>query len=591
MKQSQSNIINSVKQAVAKAFNLNSDEVAVGYPPNASWGDLTVPCFSLSKKLNQAPAAIAQQLADLCQQSAKLKKIIKSIAAQGPYLNFTLKDAALILEAQRCVIKKNWLGLLPKAKTMVEFLSPNTNKPLHLGHLRNAALGEAVANILKAGGHKVIKASLINDRGIHISKSMLAWQKWASGETPQSTGIKGDHFVGNWYVRFAQELEKDPNLINEAQVMLQKWEAGDVKILWLWRQMNRWVISGFNATLKRLDIKFDRVYLESQTYKLGKDIVAQGLKRGLFAKKEDGSVVYLLPQTEFGLDQNNLPKIVLLQRADGTSVYITQDIGTAVKRAEDYGLSRSIYVVGSEQDYHFKCLFAVLKALGYNWAKDCYHLSYGMVNLPEGKMKSRTGKVVEADDLMDEMVERAASLLREKNSNITAAEVKDRAEVIGLGAMKFFLLLSSPNNDIKYDPASAIALDGITATYCQYAAVRARNILVKAKDKGLKPNYSAVKSNNQMDNVFGPAERALAQKLLQLPEQIKISAATLCPSVLTRHIYEISQAFNQFYHASRVLEEGASEVNIKIKLLLVKAALDAITEGLSLLGIKTPLKM
>ena len=534
-----------LKKTIATALKIDAKLVEIGYPPQTELGDLTIPCFILAKELKTSPANLAQQLVQKLPQNKKLAKIIEEFSAAGPYLNLKLKPEFLLNLAEQRIDPKNWKKLLPVAKTMVEFLSPNTNKPLHLGHLRNAVLGDSISNILQACGQKVFKVELINDRGIHICKSMLAWQKWSEGITPASTGQKGDHFVGDLYVKFSQEAEKNPGLMDETRELLKKWEAGDKPTIKLWQIMNQWVLEGFDTTLKRLGVNFDRLYFESQTYKLGKDIIKQGLAKGIFKKQADSSVVFPLPESEFGLNQDNSPKLLLLQRADGTSVYMTQELGTTIMKFKDYRLNRSIIVTGSEQDYHFKCLSYLLKALNYKWAGACWHLSYGMVNLPAGKMKSREGTVVDADDLMDEMLDRAKKVLREKNPNLAETEINKRSEIIGLGGMKFFLLAFQPKTEIKYDPAASISLDGLTATYCQYAAVRAFNVLEKAENLKIKADHITLKNLP----AFKLEEREVLLKLIQLPEKIRQSALELDPSILARHIYEISKSFNQFYNA------------------------------------------
>lgn len=580
--------LNRIKGVIEKI--LGTDQIHMDYPPSIKFGELAVPCFAFAKP-GEAPNETANKLAQACAKDPTLRDIISQATAIGPYVNFHLTDKALLEEIEEGLDKQCWGKLLPPDKTMVEFLSPNTNKPLHLGHLRNACLGDAVSLILQVCGQTVIKANLINDRGVHICKSMLAWKKWANGATPESTRIKGDHFVGDWYIRYNQELINNPTLEDQVREMLRQWEAGDAEILQLWQTMNKWVLNGFEKTLKRLEVHFDRIYLESNTYKLGKDVVKQGLGQEIFTTLPDGSVIYHLPQEQFGLDKNLKPKFVLLRRPDGTSVYITQDIGTAIMKADDYGLDHSIYVVGSEQNYHFQCLFSILKSLGYPWADGLYHLSYGMVKLPSGKMKSREGTVVDADDLIDEMVESAKALIHEKHPDLPEPEVTQRAEIIGIGSMKFYLLLAPPANGMNYDPAASISFEGKTGPYCQYAAVRARTILEKAAEKGLEPSLAGSVNTSRL----GLPERELAVKLLQLQHQIKLSAETLNPSILADHVYQIAQAFNKFYNSTPIIKDDPGNDRdqdlISNRLLLVEKTQRAIENGLALLGIQTPEKM
>jgi arginyl-tRNA synthetase len=396
-------LLEKIAAAAQKIYNQRPDGLEIGFPPNTDMGHFAVACFPLAKQFRSSPADIAKKLAD----NILPDDVLQKAAAKGPYLNLTLFPAILFGDicSEIFAVDSNYGESLTgrNKRVMVEYLSPNTNKPLHLGHLRNGALGMSVAKLYETTGHWVVKANLINDRGVHICKSMLAWQRWGDGSTPESVGKKGDHFVGDWYVRFAREADKDADLENQVQQMLQQWESGNRETVDLWKTMNSWVYDGFSQTYHNFGLEFDAFYYESDTYKLGKDAIQQGLKAKVFVSDAHGNTVFQLPAKEFGQEKNGDAKKVTVLRPDGTSLYITQDIATSILKIEEHNLNFSIYVVGSEQEYHFKCLFQILADLGYEWAKDCYHLSYGMVYLPEGKMKSREGKIVDADDLIAEM--------------------------------------------------------------------------------------------------------------------------------------------------------------------------------------------
>lgn len=555
-----------INQLISKVFG-EKVEVSIEFPPKIELGDLTINCFGLARDLHKNPQEIAKEIGESIGEMPEIEKA----EATGAYLNLTLKNAALFE-----LIANPEKGET-KEKVMVEYLQPNTNKPLHLGHVRNGCLGMAMSNILAANDHEVIKANLINDRGIHICKSMLAWLKWGEGDTPQSTGMKGDHFVGMWYVKFALESENDPNLENEARELLQKWEANDEKTLEVWKKMNGWVIKGFGETNKNFGFKFDHEYFESETYKVGKEIIQEGLKKGIFYKDKDGAVVVDLPKEEFGLDKDNKTKKVTLQRADGTSLYMTQDLGTAKLKFDEFKIDRSIYVVGSEQEYHFKCLFAILEMLGYPFAKNCYHLSYGMVYLPDGKMKSREGKVVDADELLTEMEKLAAEEIAKRlgETKLDKEEIEKRAHVIGLGAIKFYLLKTSARNDIYFNPEESISFDGFTGPYCQYAYARATKILTKS-GCDWKTADLAVLGNDE--------ERLIAQKMIILSLQTKTAADEKNPMKVAVAVYDLAVAFNQFYQKHPVLNAEDEKVKIA-RLSLVDATRKAIKEGLGLLGI------
>jgi len=478
-------------------------------------------------------------------------------------------------------------------KVMVEYSSPNTNKPLHLGHVRNNLLGYSVAELLKAVGYEVFKVNLVNDRGIHICKSMLAWQKWGEGETPESSCLKGDHLVGKYYVIFdkeykkeieslkaegqtEEEAKKNAPLIRAAQKMLQDWEAGDADVIQLWKTMNGWVYDGFEVTYKNLGVDFDQYYYESNTYLLGKGAVEEGLAKGVFFKKEDGSV--WIDLTEDGLDQ----KLVL--RADGTSVYITQDIGTAEMKQEDFNMDKSIYVVGNEQDYHFKVLFLILEKLGKSWAKGLYHLSYGMVDLPSGKMKSREGTVVDADDLIAEMVAtaRQKTEVLGKVNDFSEEEKEGLYQQIGLGALKYFLLKVEPKKRLLFDPSESIDFQGNTGPFIQYTHARVKSLLAKADYTGGQPVSAVAITATELDMII---------LLAKYPSELLAAAAAYSPATLANYLYEVAKMFNKFYHEVPpiVKEEDQSAKQNRLNLCAVTA--QVLKSGMKHLGIEVPERM
>jgi arginyl-tRNA synthetase len=478
---------------------------------------------------------------------------------------------------------------------MLEYSSPNTNKPLHLGHVRNNLLGYSVSQVLKANGHEVIKANLVNDRGIHICKSMLAWQKFGNGETPASSGLKGDFFVGKYYVAFdkaykkeieeliaqgktKEEAEKNAAVIIEAQDMLRKWEAGDAEVVNLWKTMNAWVYEGFAVTYKTLGVDFDKMYYESNTYLLGKEIIKEGLEKNVFYKKENGSVAIDLSAE--GLDE----KIVL--RSDGTSVYITQDLGTAIERFKEFPqLSQLIYTVGNEQDYHFKVLFKILEKLGYAWAKECYHLSYGMVELPEGKMKSREGTVVDADELLAEMFDTATATTKElgKVDDFNEEEFKELNRSIGLGALKYFILKVDPKKKMLFDPKESIDFNGHTGPFIQYSHARIKSILRKFEGKA----NEIVIAN---DITLHEKEKELIKLQYDFPKILEESSNTYNPAVVANYIYELTKLFNQFYNECPVLKEENNTIK-EFRISLIDKTSEIIKNGMLCLGIDVPERM
>ena len=577
-----SEILNAVEAVCQDVFGRNPEELRLGYPPKVQFGDFAVECFPLAKQFRQNPAKIAQAIAAEIQPCES----IQEVGAVGPYLNFKIDNRVLFGDVCAEIAEggENFghADIGQGQRVMVEYMSPNTNKPLHLGHIRNGVLGMGVSNLLEATGRTVIKANLVNDRGVHICKSMLAWLKWANGATPESTGTKGDHFVGDWYVRYAQEAEKDSSLEQEIQQMLRKWEAGHPETLKLWKMMNQWVYHGFNETYQKLGFKFDVFYHESDTYQLGKDIIQAGLEKGVFVEAEGGAIIANLPADEFGTEKNGSPKKVTLLRADGTSVYITQDLGTAQMKFEQHQLDRSIYVVASEQNYHFQCLFKLLDMLGFEWASECYHLSYGMVNLPEGRMKSREGTVVDADDLIEEMRQLAESEIRGRDpeGKLSDEKIQKRALAIGLAAIKFYLLRARPELTINFDPKESISFDGFTGPYCQYAYARCASILRKAQNRdisSIEPDFSLLGNEEELQ---------LIRALIQFSEVVAEAAREFTPARVCNHLFTVAQTVNQFYHQHPVLSADSPGL-IKARLALVNASAVVIKKALALLGIET----
>ncbi|WP_158828373.1 arginine--tRNA ligase [Mucilaginibacter lacusdianchii] len=553
-------------------------------------GQITLVTFPFTRFSRKSPEQTGQMIGEYLQQNVADVAAFNVIKG---FLNLSIADAYWLQLCQNEVLNPAF-GTLPAngKKVMVEYSSPNTNKPLHLGHVRNNLLGYSVSSILKAAGYEVIKANLVNDRGIHICKSMLAWQKFGEGETPESSGLKGDHLVGKYYVIFdkeyrkqidelkstginEEEAKKTAPLILEAQQMLQKWEAGNDDVISLWKMMNSWVYDGFAVTYKKLGVNFDKYYYESNTYLLGKDIIEEGLSKGVFFKKDDGSV--WIDLTEDGLDQ----KLVL--RADGTSVYITQDLGTAQLKYNDFSMDESIYVVGNEQDYHFKVLFLILQKLGKTWAKGLYHLSYGMVDLPSGKMKSREGTVVDADDLIDEMVQTASEYFEKQEKKLDLSEDEKQAlfPVIGLGALKYFLLKVDPSKRILFDPNESIELQGHTGPFIQYTHARIKSVLAK----------SGADFNIASDiNVIDPIERDLIIHLLDYNQTLTTAAKDFNPAAVANYAYELAKLYNKFYHEKSILQ-AESEVIKTFRLQLSASAAKIIAKCMNLLGIEVPERM
>lgn len=552
-------------------------------------GDITLVVFSLLKKIKGNPVAIGTAIGEFLKE--QLDEITDYNVVKG-FLNLSLSDAYILDQFYNLDSKK---GIKAKGGRLVEYSSPNTNKPLHLGHIRNNLLGYSVAKILEAAGHKVYKTQIINDRGIHICKSMLAWKRFGEGQTPESTGLKGDKLVGNFYVAFdkaykeeiaaliasgtdKETAEKTAPILLEAQEMLRKWEAGDQEVVDLWKTMNGWVYKGFEVTYKNLGVDFDSYYYESDTYLLGKDIVVEGLEKGVFFKKEDGSV--WIDLTEDGLDE----KIVL--RADGTAVYMTQDIGTAIQRIKDHpDVNGMVYTVGNEQDYHFKVLFLILKKLGFDWANQLYHLSYGMVDLPSGKMKSREGTVVDADDLIVEMSDTAEKLSEElgKLEGFSEDQKKELYKIIGLGALKYFILKVDPKKRILFDPAESVDFQGNTGPFIQYTHARIQSILRKVD---FDINSNADLSSYSLHQ----KERDLIAILEDYPSVLEAAASQYSPALIANYTYDLVKTFNSFYQNVSILGESNQQVK-SFRVQLSKKVAAYIKESFALLGIEVPDRM
>ena len=585
-----------ILQAVQELYNVSLENVELQQTKKEFVGDVTLVVFSLLRHIKGNPVQIGEQIGTYLKE--KVGNLVTDFNVIKGFLNLVIADTYYLNFLTE--IKDNpQFGLTtPNSKEaiLVEYSSPNTNKPLHLGHIRNNLLGYSVAEILKAAGHKVYKTQIINDRGIHICKSMVAWLRFGNGETPENTGLKGDKLVGNYYVAFdkaykeeiqeliaqgksKEEAEKQAPIFVAAQEMLRQWEAGDPEVMKLWKQMNGWVYDGFAVTYKNLGVDFNSYYYESNTYLLGKDIVEQGLQKGVFFKKEDGSVWCDL--TADGLDE----KLVL--RADGTSVYITQDMGTAIQRVKDYpDVKGMVYTVGNEQDYHFKVLFLILKKLGYNWASHLYHLSYGMVDLPSGKMKSREGTVVDADDLIAEMEQTARVISQElgKLDGYTEAQKEDLYHTIGLGALKYYILKVDPKKRILFDPKESIDFQGNTGPFIQYTYARIQSILRKYAEMG--DNKEAI----TLPSVLQEKEKTLLKSITLFPSIVQEAADNYSPAVVANYVYDLVKDFNSFYQNVSILgEEDTNKRHFRVA--LSKKIGELIAESFKMLGIQVPERM
>lgn len=552
---------------------ISRDQVVVEIPPKPELGDLGIPMFPFAKMLRKGPSQIAQAVAAQLEASGNGSKW-GSIKVEGPYINIFLEKSAVAPQIVQSILENpNEFGKSQSFKNrriMVEFSSPNTNKPLHLGHLRNDVLGESISRIFAACGANVRKVCIINDRGIHICKSMLAYKEYGQGKTPESEGVKSDRFVGDWYVRFHRMSQEDPSAEEHAQELLRKWEQGDPETVALWKQMNQWAVDGIKKTYERTGVSFDRYYFESETYLKGREEVLKGLEQGIFSREEDGAVWV-------DLTNEGLGKKVLL-RKDGTSLYITQDIGTAILRHEDWPFERLVYVVGSEQQYHFKVLFKVLEKLGYGWAKNLYHLSYGMVNLPEGKMKSREGTVVDADDLIDSLKEMALQEIREKDREEAVGDGETVAEKIAVGALHYYLLQVSPAKDMLFNPKESLSFNGNTGPYLQYMGARISSMLRK------QSGSLAAAGQFRPELLTGEAEWALIKVLASYPENVSLAAVQMDPSIIAAYLYELSRAFSRFYHDCPILNAETADLAAS-RLALSRAVLQVLQSAMNLVCI------
>lgn len=571
--------------------NIQEDQVQIQKTRREFEGDFTVVVFPLLRVSKSSPEETGKVLGQYAVDHSEMlsgfnviKGFLNLVVSQQYWISFLSSD----LRSAKYGTTKAEDGA---PSVMIEFSSPNTNKPLHLGHIRNNLLGHAVSNIMEASGNHVVKVNLVNDRGIHICKSMLAWQDNGNGETPGLSGMKGDHLVGKYYVQFDQtykkqieeqidegksrkEAEAEAPVLERAREMLRMWEAGDLEVKGLWEKMNRWVYVGFEETYRRLGVSFDKTYYESETYKLGKEIVLKGLEKGVLYKKEDGSVWANLEDE--GLDHK------LLLRADGTSVYMTQDVGTAHQRYNEYGFDSHIYVVGNEQNYHFQVLAIVLKKLGFPWADKLYHLSYGMVELPQGKMKSREGTVVDADDLMDEM-ESTAKQMSQELGKLEEYSEEERNQIyrqVGMGALKYFILKVDPKKNMTFDPRESVDFNGNTGPFIQYTYARIQSVMRKGA------GTQRIQGNMQLNE----KEIFLIRMMFEYPEVINEASRTLNPSLIANFLYELAKEFNQFYHDFSILSAENQEL-VSQRLLLVEVIGQIIESGMELLGIEVPERM
>lgn len=582
-----------IEQAINSLFNATPDSVQLQPTSPDFEGSHTLVCFPLTRISKKKPEETAQVIGEWLTENTAL--VIRYNVVKG-FLNLVLDDKVWV-KVFNSILTENNYGVIPPSgqEIMVEYSSPNTNKPLHLGHLRNNFLGWSVASIYEACGYKVHRVQIINDRGIHICKSMAAWKLFGNGETPESSGLKGDKLVGKYYVEFdkaykkevadlnaqgveKEQAEKEAPIMKMAVDMLRKWEQKDEATVSLWKTMNGWVYDGFEDTYKQMGVHFDKLYFESETYLLGKEEVLKGVEQGVFFKKEDGSVWVDLK--EDGLDEK------VLLRSDGTSVYMTQDIGTAMLRFRDFPkISRQVYTVGNEQEYHFKVLFLILAKLGYAWAKECYHLSYGMVDLPSGKMKSREGTVVDADDLMADMIGEAEKQTRElgKIDEMSEAEAQDLFEMIGIGALKFYLLKVDPKKRMMFNPNESIQLQGHTAPFIQYTHARIRSIVRKA---------AAMNSKEELANIDAllPHEQKLISLLAMYPDRLQDAAKSYSPSIIANYAYDLAKEYNQFYQSIPIFSES-DEQKLSLRVAISEEVGKVLSKAMGLLGVRVPERM
>ena len=592
-----------VKAAVKALYGIDADDKQIQLQKTRPEfeGNITLVVFPFVKLARKAPAQVAEEIGKAMTDSAIVgEPVIEKFNAVQGFLNMSIAPSFWIEQLEAIAADANY-GEQPDRNQlmMVEYSSPNTNKPLHLGHVRNNLLGSSIARIQEANGWKVVKTNIVNDRGIHICKSMLAWLKFGNGETPESSGKKGDHLIGDYYVRFDKEYRKqiaelmaggmseddakrEAPLMKEAQAMLLKWEQGDKEVRELWAKMNSWVYAGFDETYKMMGVSFDKIYYESNTYLEGKKEVERGLQEGLFYRREDGSVWADL--TGDGLDEK------LLLRSDGTSVYMTQDIGTAKLRYQDYPIDKMVYVVGNEQEYHFKVLSLLLDKLGFPFGKELVHFSYGMVELPNGKMKSREGTVVDADDLMEQMIKDAKEISKDKVNtlpDITEAEANEIARKVGLGALKYFILKVDPRKNMLFNPEESIDFNGNTGPFIQYTYARIQSVLRKG---GPTSSPSLIGRGVNSSDTLNDKEVALIQRLTDYPATVKQAGEEFSPAVLCNYAYALAQEFNSFYHDYSILNE-ADEQKKNLRLLLSAEVAKVLKHAMALLGIEMPARM
>lgn len=586
-------VAQGVADAVKDLYGVEVDQASVQVQQTKKEfeGHVTVVVFPYLKASHKGPEPTAVEIGEWLVKN--VEAVEKFNAVKG-FLNLSI-SAAFWLDMLRHIEENENYGMTPVSDdaelVMVEYSSPNTNKPLHLGHVRNNLLGFSLAEILKANGKRVVKTNIVNDRGIHICKSMLAWQKWGDGITPEKAGKKGDHLIGDFYVLFDkhykdelaqlkaqgmsdEEAEAASTLMQEARELLRRWEKGDEEVRNLWKMMNEWVYAGFDETYKRLGVDFDKIYYESDTYLEGKDLVLGGLEKGIMYRKEDGSVWADL--TPDGLDHK------LLLRSDGTSVYMTQDIGTAKLRFQDYPIDKMIYVVGNEQNYHFQVLALLLDKLGFRWGKDLTHFSYGMVELPNGKMKSREGTVVDADDLMDTMIENAVAASADRFKDIPADEAKEISRKVGLGALKYFLLKVDPRKNILFNPEESIDFNGNTGPFLQYTYARIRSVCRRAEEELKSCSFADAKPNEK--------EQVLIQKIADFPAVVAEAGRNYSPAVIANYCYDLAKEYNQFYHDYPILKEEDAATRC-LRLNLSQLTARTLKQGVALLGMEMPERM
>lgn len=589
-----STIVSGIKELYGT--EIDGAQIQLGKTKKEFKGHLTLVVFPFLKISRKSPEQTAQ---DLGKYLLENEPAVADFNVIKGFLNLTI-SASCWIELLNTIHSSPSFGTVEATETsplvMIEYSSPNTNKPLHLGHVRNNLLGYSLAEIMKANGYKVVKTNIVNDRGIHICKSMLAWKKWGEGATPESAGKKGDHLIGDFYVLFdkkykqelaelqesglsKEEAEANSALMAEAREMLLKWEAGDKEVVDLWTMMNNWVYAGFDETYKRMGVDFDKIYYESQTYLEGKGKVLEGLEKGVFYRREDGSVWADL--TGDGLDEK------LLLRADGTSVYMTQDIGTAKLRFDDYPINKMIYVVGNEQNYHFQVLSILLDKLGFEFGKGLVHFSYGMVELPEGKMKSREGTVVDADDLMEEMISTAREISQElgKLDGLTTLEAEKIASMVGLGSLKYFILKVDPRKNMTFNPKESIDFNGNTGPFIQYTYARICSVLRKAAEQGIAlPNQLAA------NIALSEKEEGLIQLTSDFESVVKDAGNEYSPAIIANYVYDLVKEYNQFYHDFSILREENEDVKV-FRLVLSANVAKVVKKGMSLLGIEVPERM